>query len=202
MSLATSQSQLKFPAFNIPRFTEADLVRQIAMAMENTSGEVQILAVKTVLAKSIRKHPGFLPERFCRATAGHYARRLLYSDPDRRFSILVMTWGAGQGTCLHDHGGTWVVECVYRGRIRVTNYDHLGEKEGLHQFRPLTTDLALPGAADHRMPPEEHHILENDQLEPSVTIHVFGGSMESCNAFEPVPGGYRKSLFRPQLTVG
>ena len=34
-----------------------------------------------------------------------------------------MTWGPGQGTPVHDHGGLWCVEGVVEGQIAVTRYD-------------------------------------------------------------------------------
>ena len=76
------------------------------------------------------------------------------------------------------------------GRMRVTNYDYLGEQDGFHRFQPQETQYALPGEADFRIPPAEHHVLENDQDEPSITIHVFGGILKECGIFEPVAGGY------------
>ena len=39
------------------------------------------------------------------------------------YSVVVMVWDRNQGTPLHDHAGVWCVECVYRGRIRVTSFD-------------------------------------------------------------------------------
>ena len=52
-----------------------------------------------------------------------YARRLLYQDPANRYTAVVMTWGPGQGTPVHDHGGLWCVEGVVEGEMAVTQYD-------------------------------------------------------------------------------
>ncbi|MFK5004321.1 hypothetical protein ACI4AP_27360, partial [Klebsiella pneumoniae] len=92
-------------------------------------------------------------------------------------SIMAMVWGPGQGTPLHDHDGLWVVECVYRGKVKVTNFEPRGIQNDLHQFSVQSTEEGFPGDSDYRIPPFEHHILENAQAEPSVTFHVFGGSM-------------------------
>ena len=51
-----------------------------------------------------------------------YARRLLHRDPAGRYTAIVMTWGPGQGTAVHDHGGLWCVEGVVDGEIAVTQY--------------------------------------------------------------------------------
>jgi hypothetical protein len=42
------------------------------------------------------------------------------------------------------------------------------------------------------VPPAEHHVLQNACPFPSVTLHVFGGILEHCNTFDPVPGGYER----------
>src|SRR5690348_16825982 len=53
-----------------------------------------------------------LPERFRTPKPGSYARRLLYRDEELNFTALIMTWGPGQRTALHDHAGIWCVEGV------------------------------------------------------------------------------------------
>jgi predicted metal-dependent enzyme (double-stranded beta helix superfamily) len=103
-----------------------------------------------------------------------------------------MVWDKNQGTPLHDHGGLWVVECLYKGQMQVINFEYLGEKDGLHQFNPTTREQPVAGDTEFRIPPMEHHVVRNGLDTPSVTIHVFGGILEHCNIFEPVEGGYRK----------
>ena len=39
------------------------------------------------------------------------------------YTAVVMTWGPGQRTPLHDHAGIWCVEGVVEGRMDVTQYD-------------------------------------------------------------------------------
>jgi predicted metal-dependent enzyme (double-stranded beta helix superfamily) len=155
--------------------------------------EEQVAATKPALENAIRQHPGFLPGRFLEPSGtSAYARRPLFVDPKGRFSILVMVWEKGQGTPLHNHGGEWVVECLYEGRMKVTDYEMTDEQDGICQFEASQTEHAYPGDAGYRIPPHEHHILENDWDNKSVTIHVFGGLMQRCDIFEPIEGGYRK----------
>ena len=168
------------------------LIHSIRQAIEIEDLETRVLTVKAHLEDAIRNHHGFLPSELLVPCPEKYARRPLYVDPEGRFSILVMVWAKGQGTPLHDHGGLWVVECLYQGRMRVTNFDFVGEQEGLYQFQSLGTVIEHLGDSDYRIPPDEHHVLENDLDSPSVSIHIFGGNLEDCNIFEPVDGGYRR----------
>jgi predicted metal-dependent enzyme (double-stranded beta helix superfamily) len=131
---------------------------------------------------------------FLRPAADKYARRLMHRDPSGRYSVVVMVWGPNQGTPLHDHAGVWCVECVYRGRIRVTSFDLEGDAalEPL-QFTPEAVVFAGKGEAGHLIPPFEYHMIENAETTPSVTLHVYGGELTWCNAFHPIEsGGYRR----------
>jgi predicted metal-dependent enzyme (double-stranded beta helix superfamily) len=124
----------------------------------------------------------------------------MHRDPAGRYSVVVMVWGTDQGTPLHDHAGSWCVECVYRGRIRVTSFD-LESEPGVEplRFTPESVVFAGVGEAGHLIPPFEYHMIENADRTPSVTIHVYAGELTWCNAFHPLEdGGYRRE--RRQLT--
>jgi predicted metal-dependent enzyme (double-stranded beta helix superfamily) len=107
-----------------------------------------------------------------------------------------MVWDRGQGTPLHDHAGMWCVECVYRGRIRVTSYSaHGGNPEtGVVRFQKENVVHAGKAEAGALIPPFEYHVLENAAETPAVTIHVYGGDMTYCHIFEPVEGGWRRKF--------
>lgn len=153
------------------------------------------------LEGACRGAPLFLREDFLRTAPDGYARHLLHRDPDGRYSVVVMVWDGGQGTPLHDHGGRWCVECVYQGRIRVVSHEHLGRvgSDGLVRFRETSRIYAGVGEAGALIPPREHHLIENPDETPAVTIHVYEGEMESCNAFEPVEGDVYRPV-RKELT--
>src|SRR5882724_12018043 len=79
--------------------------------------------IKNDLESFIPDEGLILPERFRRVKPESYARRLLYSDPELGFTALVMTWGPGQQTALHDHAGIWCVEGVLEGEMEVHRFD-------------------------------------------------------------------------------
>ena len=109
-----------------------------------------------------------------------------------------MVWDKGQGTPLHDHAGMWCVECVYRGRIRVTSYSLRGgdPETAVVQFHPEEIVLAGIAEAGALIPPFEYHKIENPDDTPATTLHVYGGTMTSCHVFEPVEGGGFRRTFR------
>jgi predicted metal-dependent enzyme (double-stranded beta helix superfamily) len=150
--------------------------------------------VKNVLKEVLRSDGIPLPPHFRQPRPDTYARRLLHRDPDERYTVVVMTWGPGQKTALHDHAGIWCVECVLDGLMEVTQYDLTSEDAGRYRFSRQSSVTAGPGSAGCLIPPFEYHTLANAQSDnSSITLHVYGGEMDHCHVFEPsADGAYRR----------
>jgi predicted metal-dependent enzyme (double-stranded beta helix superfamily) len=141
--------------------------------------------VKEILQDAVKYDTLALPLRFYEPRADTYARRLLHRDPAGRYTAVVMTWGPGQGTALHDHAGIWCVECVVDGRMEVTQFDLLSDDGDTCRFAAQTRVTAERGAAGCLIPPFEYHQLSNSRPGTSITLHVYGGEMDHCNVYEP-----------------
>lgn len=150
--------------------------------------------VKTALVETLKCDGLSLPAELTRPLPNTYARRLLHSDPEGRYTAVVMTWGPGQGTPLHDHAGIWCVECVVDGEMEVQQYDLVEEKNGAYRFAAQPSVEAARGSAGCLIPPFEYHTLVNRRPgAASVTLHIYGGEMDHCHAFEPAgDGSYRR----------
>jgi predicted metal-dependent enzyme (double-stranded beta helix superfamily) len=160
-------------------------------------GDVQAITerIKSDLESFIPAEGLTLPERFRRIKPESYARRLLYRDAELGFTAVVMTWGPGQHTALHDHAGIWCVEGVVDGEMEVRRYELLAEEpDGLCRFAERGQVQANAGTAGALIPPFEHHVLANARPDrESLTLHVYGGEMDHCDVFEPVGKGlYRR----------
>ena len=132
-----------------------------------------------------------LPERYTECIDSSYARRLLHHDPELDYTVVVMTWGPGQGTGLHDHAGMWCVECVVEGELQVTQYDLSEETNGQCRFACSQKTRTGIGDAGCLIPPYEYHVLANAHTDrKAVTLHVYGGEMNHCNVYEPTGGGW------------
>ena len=146
-------------------------------------------AVKQTLQDGLRSGALAIPSSMRQPRTDTYARRLLYRDPQGRYSMVVMTWGPGQKTALHDHAGIWCVECVMDGTMEVAQFDLLSERDGQFRFAQQNCVRAGRGSAGCLIPPFEYHTLGNLTDSPSVTLHVYGGDMTHCHVFEPQPDG-------------
>ena len=159
---------------------------------ESSSAHVPEL-VKAVLIDSMQHGALDLPASLTAPRPDTYARRLLHRDPSGQYTMVVMAWGPGQKTALHDHAGIWCVECVVDGHMEVAQYDLLSEIDGVFRFEQRNRVVAGRGTAGCLIPPFEYHTLANAAATPSVTLHVYGGEMDHCHVFEPAAdGSYRR----------
>jgi predicted metal-dependent enzyme (double-stranded beta helix superfamily) len=170
-----------------------DVRARLDAVIHNESVEHIPELVKAVLIDSMQCGALHLPAHLKRPRPDSYARRLLHRDPEGRYTMVVMTWGPGQKTALHDHAGIWCVECVVDGSMEVAQYDLVAESGDVFRFERRTHVVAGRGSAGCLIPPFEYHTLANASPAPSVTLHVYGGEMDHCHVFEPAAdGSYRR----------
>jgi 3-mercaptopropionate dioxygenase len=177
-----------------PGLTE--LVERLDAAVTKVSPEAITARVKRDLEDLLSRTALDLPDRFRAPRQDCYARRLLYRDPQERYTAVVMTWGPGQGTPVHDHGGLWCVEGVVEGEMAVTQYDVQPEADAF-RVRPIGQPLtAGVGTAGRLIPPTDYHVLANAQpADTSITLHVYGGNLNGCRIFVPREDGrYEQSI--------
>lgn len=167
----------------------AGLIARLDDAVRLGDPAVITSRVKHDLEDLIQHRAIALPERFHRTRPEGYARRLLHRNDALGYTAVVMTWGPGQQTPLHDHAGIWCVEGVIEGRMDVTQYDLVEESSGRYRFEAKGCVHAAVGSAGCLIPPFEYHILANAIERPSITLHVYGGEMTACHVFEPVGEG-------------
>ena len=181
-----------------------ELIRRLDQATAARDDASRCRAVKQVLVDIVASGEQFLDPPYLAPAPDRYARRLIHRAPGNRYTVLAMVWAPGQGTPLHDHAGTWCVECVYRGRIRVTSFSaHGGDPErDLVRFEKETVVMAGVGEAGALIPPFEYHMIENPDADAAVDMNGDGGEMTFCHVFEPEAGGgyrrkYRELTYTP-----
>lgn len=167
------------------------LIPNLDRAVGRTGTEQVTTAVREALQESIRDSALRLPARFDRCREDTYARRLLHRAADGAYTVVVMTWGAGQRTGLHDHAGIWCVECVLKGELDVTRYDLEERDAERYRFVAKQALRARVGDAGCLIPPFEYHVLKNPlRGQASITVHVYGGEMDHCNLYVPQESGW------------
>ena len=133
-----------------------ELIARLNRSVEAESIDAITAHVKADLEDLLSRGALVLPDSFRQSKPDTYARRLLHRDPAGRYTAIVMTWGPGQGTPVHDHGGLWCVEGVVEGQIAVTQYDvAAGWRRSVLASRPGDTIIAGLGEAGRLIPPTD-----------------------------------------------
>src|SRR5262245_54654907 len=112
--------------------------------------------VKAVLIDSMRRGDLDLPPALKTPRPDTYARRLFHRDPSGQYTMVVMTWGPGQKTALHDHAGIWCVEGVVDGNMEVAQYDLVSEDAGAFRFEQRNCIVAGRGKGGCLIHPVEY----------------------------------------------
>lgn len=164
----------------------SDFVEEMTTIVENTTEDKERVAqAEPPLNKLIRTNL-WLPQSKLQTNSNQYARLSLYKDPKDRFEVLMLIWKKGQHTPLHDHDGTWGIEGIVSGRMRVTNFLQI-ESYATHtiRLRHSGTMTLNERSTGELLPPADCHILEAIGDETTVTIHVYGKQLKKFRIFEP-----------------
>ena len=179
----------------------SQLIARIDEAVTLRDPDAITQRIKQELQDAIRARSVELPARFHRVRPDTYARRLLHRNDALGYTAVVMTWGPGQRTALHDHAGIWCVEGVVEGGMDVTQFDMVedpaGAAAGAYRFQQQGCVHAVVGSAGSLIPPFDYHVLANALDRPSITLHVYGGEMTTCHVFVPAAGGRYVRKERP-----
>ena len=140
------------------------LAAAVALAPGEMPGEV-----KAALCEATAKH-GWLPPERRRASHDHYARHLVYADPDDRFSILALVWDRGQMSPVHGHH-CWCAVGVYQGLLTETCY-----RENAAGTPPVETGSTRhpAGSATFEAAGPFIHRIANYSGVVAVSLHVYG----------------------------
>jgi predicted metal-dependent enzyme (double-stranded beta helix superfamily) len=97
------------------------------------------------------------------------------------FEAWLLTWLPGQGTDLHDHGGSAGAFVVVSGRL--TEASVTGP---LHQQRLISSEL--PAGAGRRFGAHHVHQITNNGPTPAVSLHVYGPALATMTRYRLTDG--------------
>lgn len=115
-----------------------------------------------------------------------YTRNLLHADPEGRFTVMAVVWGAGKESPIHDHE-TWGVVGVLRECIEVVDYECAGEGA---PPSPRTIFTCRVGDVLEIRPPRLRNIhkMGNRGDRPCLTLHTYGDPARLCRVYSPRNG--------------
>lgn len=167
------------------RYTFQDFITDLEMITTLEQDDAEKIKKIARRMRLLLNGEEFLTDEEKKVRNDHYARHLVHVDRKRRFIVVSIVWGPGQGTPIHDHA-TWGVAGVVSGELKVTNYYRIddGKSGGFADLREASAIVAPSGTVTYVLPPnEEIHKMENLSDQPTITLHVYGKEIAECNMY-------------------
>ena len=95
--------------------------------------------------------------------------------------VWLLTWLPGQGTDLHDHGGSSGAFLVFEGTLT--------EETITTDARPCATSRELGEGAGRRFGPRHIHRVTNRSTRPATSIHVYGPALTTMTRYRLTAAG-------------
>ncbi|AGC42297.1 cysteine dioxygenase [Myxococcus stipitatus DSM 14675] len=149
----------------------------LGWALPEDGAQVPSLAWLVARLRDSRPDWGLL-ESLTRFDDARYARRTLART--RACELLLVCWLPGQGSPLHDHGGSWGASLLLQGELRETRFAWAGDR--------LRVDAKRRAGEGDLMREESHtiHRVLNDSRHRAVSLHVYAPPMEGMTSYDDV----------------
>ncbi|WP_264503249.1 FAD/NAD(P)-binding protein [Luteolibacter flavescens] len=148
----------------------AKLAEEISAALDRSHGAAEWAEgnIKSALQRALSDDDlitGELPA----APFATYRQEILHVDPAGRFSIAALIWLPGHRTPVHDHR-CWCCFGVWRGR----EVETLWTRDAKGRLVAGKSSVCYRGEVEFLHPPGDIHQVSNDDMTPTVSIHVYG----------------------------
>ncbi|MGY0692762.1 cysteine dioxygenase [Virgibacillus sp. FSP13] len=163
----------------------SDFIKEMTDIVDTEQDESILVDSAERLLGKLVQNKSWRPSDKITTSQDGYGRYSLYLDPQNRFEVLALVWAPGQSTPLHDHDGTWGVEGVLTGRMKVMNYLQTGTiSDDIVNLSYSGTMTIGRQSTGQLLPPADCHILEADDNQSAITIHVYGKQLKHFKVFE------------------
>jgi predicted metal-dependent enzyme (double-stranded beta helix superfamily) len=120
---------------------------------------------------------------FIQFKESHYARNVLYRDD--KFEAICLCWEPGQGTAVHNHGGSYGVVYVFEGEMEVDCYTRTDDRADPNQAELACTVSAICTAGSLLLDRRGSiHRLVNRGTRRVVSLHFYAGPLDMMELFD------------------
>ena len=171
-----------------PQEALSEYVTAVTRLVDSCMPTSELVEAIKPLKSRLVTHEGLVPDVCHDALADvPYTRNLLHADPEGRFTVMAVVWGAGRSTPVHDHE-TWGVVGGYCGTLDVTDFCAPCDRDG--HLEKLGEGTLAAGEVCCIVPPrtENIHQMANRADRPAVSIHTYGDPAKRCRIYDPASG--------------
>ncbi|MFY0629591.1 MAG: hypothetical protein JXR05_04365 [Flavobacteriaceae bacterium] len=124
------------------------------------------------------KFPENTFENYCSWSNECYTRNCIVEN--EKFELILICWGEGHQTSIHDHGGEECWVKVIEGEFKETIYKQ--DEDG--ELHVVKTAISRPNEITYMKDFMGFHRLENISNKRSMTLHMYAKPIRNCNMYD------------------
>ncbi|KAL6423891.1 hypothetical protein ACFW04_010373 [Cataglyphis niger] len=130
-------------------------------------------------------------KKFAKFDRYRYTRNLV-DEGNGRFNLMVLCWGEGHGSAIHDHANAHCVMKVLQGKLCETRYawpDNFQMEENVKELKELERNTLETNEICYINDTLGLHRVENPSaINPAVSLHLYSPPFSTCSVFNKQTG--------------
>lgn len=185
------------------------IIEEFESKCEKTIFEEETVAERlTELIKNFELEPEVW-RKYVHYDSEKYTRNLIANGKDDRFGLMILAWGPGHKSPIHDHNGSHCIMRVLEGGLLETLYKNNSSdgmesdssfEEGIYEKKRETV-LSINQTAYINDKIGWHRVSNASSLQPAVSLHLYAPPIETCRTFCEVEGKIRAKASCPYYSI-
>ena len=146
-----------------------------------------------------------------------YTRNLIATGKDSRFGLMILAWGPGQKSPIHDHNGSHCIMRVLEGTLIETLYTRKLGDTGMDSDLSFTSETSLEASEIYEKTRETelksgqtayihdkigwHRVSNASTDKPAVSLHLYAPPIEKCKTYCEIEGKVRAQAACPYYSI-
>ncbi|XP_042309816.1 cysteine dioxygenase type 1 [Sceloporus undulatus] len=151
------------------------------------SGEKKVNAAQVQTAmESYESNPGDWA-RYAQFDQFRYTRNLV-DKGNEKFNLMILCWGEGHGSSIHDHTDSHCFMKILQGNLKETLFEW-PDKKGVGEMQKKSERVLKENQCAYINDTIGLHRVENpSHTETAVSLHLYSPPFESCYTFDQRTG--------------
>jgi len=139
------------------------------------------------LMRSYKSNPAEW-KKYAIADRSKYTRNLV-NEGNGKFNLMILCWGEGHGSSIHDHSNSHCFMKMLEGKLTEQRYDWPSESEENEPLKPASQAILDLNEVCYINDSLGLHRVENSShTDPAVSLHLYCPPFDSCSMFDQRTG--------------
>lgn len=160
------------------------------VASSDCSGEAGIFesqrvadALTTLMRKHVLEPADWM--RYVHFASDTYTRNLIALGPQNRYGLMLLAWGPGQQSPIHDHAGAHCIMRILQGELVESLYHGNPSMGTQMQVRETVLSLGSPDTETTYIHDRVgwHRVRNASSDHPALSLHLYAPPIEQCQTY-------------------